>query len=160
MLYHCFIKHTFFKVFFFSSAIWAIIGSCYNRGESSLSLHSVRISSFCFSKRNDLRSCLSQVGNSLVLTDTGRTDTARTMHALPPTLCLGFPHWPPRQSFLIDGWWHEATRGVLFCMCLSIFVTVSHTCEHMAFTFHSYKNKVQTRERECAFMCVQVEKMR
>lgn len=130
---------------FFLSMIRTVTRSCYSRGYRSLSLCSVRISFFCFSKSNDLRICLSQVENSPVLTDKRRLDTARNVNKLPPKLCLGFPYWFPCQVLPTDGWWHQATIGVPFCMCLSVFVTHRHT--HIAFAFHIFTHSKQSQKQ-------------
>lgn len=60
-------------------------------------------------------------------------------------------HFYQHCVFPTDDWWHEATGGVPFCMCLSVTITQSST---LSVTKHSYKNKVQTRgESVCANVC-------
>lgn len=60
--------------------------SCYNKGQSSGALRSVRISFTCFSTRSDPRSRVSQIGRGSILIDEWRQDTARNTH-----VCLCCP---------------------------------------------------------------------
>lgn len=58
----------------------AVARSCYNKGQSSGALRSVRISFTCFSTRSDPRSRVGQMGRGPVLIDEWRQDTARNTH--------------------------------------------------------------------------------
>lgn len=72
-----YITQLFSFVHFPLSSLSTATCSCYNKGQSSVTQRSVRISFSCFSTRSDLKSCLGQMGHGPILIDARRPDTAR-----------------------------------------------------------------------------------
>lgn len=72
-----YITQLFSFVHFPLSSLSTATCSCYNKGQSSVTQCSVRISFSCFSTSSDLKSCLGQMGHGPILIDARRKDTAR-----------------------------------------------------------------------------------